>query len=78
MSFDVESGKWQHFYLFRRRRELEHKEIEEFWAQVECLNMPPPAVMDPTKELCTEEMTSDPASQTEEKTEGQRDWEDNK
>ena len=54
------------------------KEVEEFRAQVECLNMPPPAVIYPTKELCTEEMTSDPAAQTEKKTEGQKDWEDNK
>uniref|UniRef100_A0A3P9J3M4 Uncharacterized protein n=1 Tax=Oryzias latipes TaxID=8090 RepID=A0A3P9J3M4_ORYLA len=44
----------QHFYLFSRRRQLEEKEMEEFRAQVECLNMPPPAVMDPTKDLCPE------------------------
>lgn len=50
----VESGKRQHFYLFSRRRQLEEKEMEEFRAQVECLNMPPPAVMDPTKDLCPE------------------------
>ncbi|KAI3352460.1 hypothetical protein L3Q82_005414 [Scortum barcoo] len=54
MSFDVESGKRQHFYLFSKRRELEPREIEEFKAQVECLSMPPPVVMDPTKELCPE------------------------
>ncbi|XP_037619989.1 alpha-1-acid glycoprotein 1-like [Sebastes umbrosus] len=73
MSFDVESGKRQHFYLYSRRRELEQKEMEEFRAQVECLNMPPPAVMDPSKELCPEETAGDPAAQTEEKTEGQKD-----
>ncbi|KAF6718035.1 hypothetical protein FQA47_010696 [Oryzias melastigma] len=50
----VESGKRQHFYLFSRRRQLEEKEMEEFRAQVECLSMPPPAVMDPTKDLCPE------------------------
>ncbi|KAM7394102.1 hypothetical protein PAMP_020922 [Pampus punctatissimus] len=72
MSFDVESGKRQHFYLFSRRRELEQKEIEDFRAQVECLNMPPPAVMDPTRDLCPEEKASDPVAQTEEKTEGLR------
>ncbi|KAK9540050.1 hypothetical protein VZT92_002522 [Zoarces viviparus] len=55
MSCDVESGKRQHFYLFSRRREVDQEEIEEFRAQVECLNMPPPVVMDPTKELCPEE-----------------------
>uniref|UniRef100_A0A3B4YEZ7 Apolipoprotein M n=1 Tax=Seriola lalandi dorsalis TaxID=1841481 RepID=A0A3B4YEZ7_SERLL len=39
LSFDVESGKRQHFYLFSRRRQLEQKEIDEFRAQVECLNI---------------------------------------
>uniref|UniRef100_A0A8D0DDP5 Apolipoprotein M n=1 Tax=Sander lucioperca TaxID=283035 RepID=A0A8D0DDP5_SANLU len=62
LSFDVESGKRQHFYLFSRRRQLEQKEMEEFRAQVECLNMPPPAVMDPTKELCPQETAGDPAA----------------
>uniref|UniRef100_A0A3Q2EF52 Uncharacterized protein n=1 Tax=Cyprinodon variegatus TaxID=28743 RepID=A0A3Q2EF52_CYPVA len=50
MRMDVESGKRIHFYLFSRRRELKQEEMEEFKAQVECLNMPPPAVMDPTKD----------------------------
>uniref|UniRef100_A0A8C2XKM5 Apolipoprotein M n=1 Tax=Cyclopterus lumpus TaxID=8103 RepID=A0A8C2XKM5_CYCLU len=59
MSFDVESGKRQHFYLFSRRKEVEQKELDEFRAQVECLNMPPPVVMDPTKELCPEETTGE-------------------
>lgn len=67
MSSDVESGKRQHFYLFSRRRQLEQKEVNEFRDQVECLNMPPPVVMDPTKELCPEETTSSPATETEEK-----------
>ncbi|KAL6110167.1 orm1 [Pungitius sinensis] len=57
MHVDRESGKWQHLYLFSRRRELEQKELEKFRAQVECLNMLPPVVMDPTKELCPEEQT---------------------
>ena len=75
LSFDVESGKRQHFYLFSRRRQLEPEEIEEFTAQTECLKMPPPAVMDPTKELCPEGTAGDPTAQTEEKTKGQRSWE---
>lgn len=66
LSFDVDSGKRQHFYLFSRRRQLELWEIEEFRAQVECFNLPPPVVMDPTKELCPEQITSDPSA-TEEK-----------
>ncbi|XP_078127252.1 uncharacterized protein LOC144531151 [Sander vitreus] len=60
------------FYLFSRRRQLEQKEMEEFRAQVECLNMPPPAVMDPTKELCPKQTTSDPAAHTDAKTEVQK------
>ncbi|KAE8300020.1 hypothetical protein D5F01_LYC00151 [Larimichthys crocea] len=55
MRMIVESGKRQHLYLFSRRREVEQKEMEEYKAQVACLNMPPPAVMDPAKELCPEE-----------------------
>ncbi|XP_034733566.1 uncharacterized protein LOC117948160 [Etheostoma cragini] len=62
MRMNVESGKRQHFYLFSRRRQLEQKEMEEFRAQVKCLNMPPPAVLDPTKELCPEETAGDPAA----------------
>ncbi|XP_073324737.1 uncharacterized protein [Pagrus major] len=72
MHMNVESGKRQHFYLFSRRRQLEQEEIEGFTAQVECLKMPPPVVMDPTKELCPEETAGDPAPQTEEKTEEQK------
>lgn len=52
MRMNVESGKRIHFYLFSRRRRLEQEEMEEFQAQVRCLNMPPPAVMDPKKQLC--------------------------
>ncbi len=73
MRMYADSGKRQHFYLFSRRRQLEQTEMEEFRAQVECLNMPPPVVTDPTKELCPEEMAGDPAAQPEEKTEGQKD-----
>uniref|UniRef100_A0A8D0AQM8 Apolipoprotein M n=1 Tax=Sander lucioperca TaxID=283035 RepID=A0A8D0AQM8_SANLU len=62
MRLNVESGKRQHFYLFSRRRQLEQKEMEEFRAQVKCLNMPSPAVMDPTKELCPQETAGDPAA----------------
>uniref|UniRef100_A0A8C4EH70 Apolipoprotein M n=1 Tax=Dicentrarchus labrax TaxID=13489 RepID=A0A8C4EH70_DICLA len=57
MRMNVESGKRQHFYLFSRRRALDQNEMEEFRAQVKCLNMPPPVVMDPTKELCPEKTT---------------------
>lgn len=71
MHIHLVSKKQQHFYLFSRRRQLEQKEMEEFRAQVECLNMPPPVVLDPTKELCPEEAADDPAAQTEEKTEAQ-------
>lgn len=55
MRMDVELGKRVHFYLFSRRRQLGQEELEEFRAQVECLNMPSPVVMDPAKELCPDE-----------------------
>ncbi|TWW58531.1 hypothetical protein D4764_06G0000610 [Takifugu flavidus] len=61
ISFNVESGKRIHFYLFSRRRQLEEKEMEEFRRQVGCLKMPPPVVMDPANELCPEEGTSEAA-----------------
>ncbi|KAF3687540.1 hypothetical protein EXN66_Car003212 [Channa argus] len=73
MSFDVESGKRQHFYLFSRRRQLEQEEVADFRAQVKCLHMPPPVVMDPSKELCPEELVSNPGTQTEENREGKKD-----
>ncbi|XP_070768157.1 uncharacterized protein [Enoplosus armatus] len=69
MRINADSGKRQHFYLFSRRRALEQKEMEEFRAQVECLHMPPPAVLDPTKDLCPEKTAGDPAAPTEDKTE---------
>lgn len=55
MSFDVKSAKRIHFYLFSRRRRLEEQELEEFRRQAKCQKMPPPHVMDPTKELCPQE-----------------------
>lgn len=55
MRMNVESGKRIHFYLFSKRRQLEQEEMEEFKAQVQCLSMPPPVVMDPEKQLCSEE-----------------------
>uniref|UniRef100_A0A8C2XLP1 Apolipoprotein M n=1 Tax=Cyclopterus lumpus TaxID=8103 RepID=A0A8C2XLP1_CYCLU len=69
MRFDDESTKLQRLYLFSRSREVE---MEEFKAQVQCLNMPPPVVMDPNKELCTQQPTGDPAAQTDAKTEGRK------
>uniref|UniRef100_A0A087YQG5 Uncharacterized protein n=1 Tax=Poecilia formosa TaxID=48698 RepID=A0A087YQG5_POEFO len=59
LKFDVESGKRQHVYLFSKRRQLEEMEIEEFRDQAKCLNIPPPVVMDPTKEVCPEQHTTD-------------------
>lgn len=55
MRFEVKSGARIHFYLFSRRRQLEEQELQEFRRQAECLKMPPPHVMDPTKELCPQE-----------------------
>lgn len=43
-------------YLLSRRRELEQQEMEEFRAQLRCYNLPTPVVMNPTKELCPEQI----------------------
>lgn len=51
---------------------MTQEEAEEFGAQSKCLNMLPPIMMDPTKELCPEQISSDPAVQNEENTEGQK------
>uniref|UniRef100_A0A3B5ADJ7 Uncharacterized protein n=1 Tax=Stegastes partitus TaxID=144197 RepID=A0A3B5ADJ7_9TELE len=72
MRFNDESKKPVRFYLFSRTREVEQKDMEEFKAQTECLNLSEPALMDPTKELCPEEISIDAAAQTEEKTDGEK------
>uniref|UniRef100_A0A668AL37 Apolipoprotein M n=1 Tax=Myripristis murdjan TaxID=586833 RepID=A0A668AL37_9TELE len=72
---DLESKKLVSLdlYLISRRRKVEPKEMEEYKAQLECLNLPPPVVMDPTKELCPEQTSSEPAeAQTQEKTDKQQ------
>lgn len=57
MTFDAESPfhKSRDLYLLSRRREVLQQEMDEFMAQRECLNLPPPLVMDPTKDLCPEQ-----------------------
>lgn len=42
-------------YLLSRRRQVEEKEMEEFLDQLWCYKLPPPVVMDPSKELCPKE-----------------------
>ncbi|KAM7419058.1 hypothetical protein PAMA_016257 [Pampus argenteus] len=55
MRYDTETKKVQRLFLFSRRREVEQNEMDEFRAQVKCLKMSPPVVLDPTKELCPEQ-----------------------
>ncbi|CAL8332960.1 unnamed protein product [Merluccius merluccius] len=58
MRWDVESRRRASldvYLLSSRRREVEHGEMEEYRAQLECLGLPPPVVMSPTAELCPEE-----------------------
>uniref|UniRef100_A0A8D3E4M8 Apolipoprotein M n=1 Tax=Scophthalmus maximus TaxID=52904 RepID=A0A8D3E4M8_SCOMX len=57
LRFDNKAKQLRNVYLFSRRRELEQEEMEEFTAQTGCLDMLPPVLMDPTKELCPEEVT---------------------
>uniref|UniRef100_A0A3Q1BFE4 Apolipoprotein M n=1 Tax=Amphiprion ocellaris TaxID=80972 RepID=A0A3Q1BFE4_AMPOC len=59
MRFDDQSKKPVRFYLFSRKRDVEQKDLEEFKAQTECLKMSEPSIMDPTKELCPEEISVD-------------------
>lgn len=67
LTLDIEAPKYKSmdFYLVSKRREVDLKEMDEFRAQVKCLKMPLPVMMDPTKELCPEQ----PAAKTEEKAE---------
>lgn len=66
LSFHLKSPSYERLdlYLLSKKRELDQKEMEEFRAQLECLKMPPPVVMDPSKELCPEQ----PAAETDGKT----------
>ncbi|XP_034044159.1 uncharacterized protein LOC117526217 isoform X2 [Thalassophryne amazonica] len=70
MRWDVASKKRVSLdlYLLSRRQEVEQEEMEAFKAQLTCLHLPPPVVMDPMKELCPEETKNQtPAFQTVEK-----------
>lgn len=53
--FDKDSKEVERLWLFSRRREVEMEQLEEFRAQAECMKMLPPAVLDPTKDLCQEQ-----------------------
>ncbi|MED6259001.1 hypothetical protein ATANTOWER_015362 [Ataeniobius toweri] len=55
MRFANDLKKTERLWLFSRRREVEMEQLEEFRVQAECLKMLPPAVLDPTKELCQEQ-----------------------
>uniref|UniRef100_A0A3Q3E789 Uncharacterized protein n=1 Tax=Labrus bergylta TaxID=56723 RepID=A0A3Q3E789_9LABR len=61
----VDSGKLRNMYLFSRRREVEQKDMEEFRAQSKCVKGLPPAMMDPTKELCPDRPSDQPALESQ-------------
>ncbi|MED6267247.1 hypothetical protein CHARACLAT_010233 [Characodon lateralis] len=65
-------GQPSRLYLFSRRRAVEAKEMEEFKAQAECLSLSEHHVMDPTKELCPEQISRHAAAPTEATTEAQK------
>lgn len=50
--FDIASNDRLCLYLFSRGREVQPEELEEFNAQLECLGLLPPIMMDPSKKLC--------------------------
>lgn len=72
MRFDNESKDPLRLYLFSRSREMKEEEVEEFKAQAKCFNMLPPIMMDPTKELCPEHVSSDLADPNDATTDGQK------
>lgn len=51
-------------YLLSRRRQLSQPEMDEFTAQLRCLQLPPPVIMDPRKELCEEQHESHNSTST--------------
>ncbi|KAI3352458.1 hypothetical protein L3Q82_005412 [Scortum barcoo] len=52
LSMELPHKKSKELCLFSKRREVDPKELREFIAQVDCLNMPKPVVMDPNEGLC--------------------------
>uniref|UniRef100_A0A3Q3X6Z4 Apolipoprotein M n=1 Tax=Mola mola TaxID=94237 RepID=A0A3Q3X6Z4_MOLML len=67
LMFDVVSPDYKSvdLYLLSKRRALDQLEMDEFKAQVSCLNMPSPVVMDPTKDLCPEQPAAPPDKKEE-------------
>ncbi|XP_071359819.1 uncharacterized protein [Trachinotus anak] len=45
--------------LLSRRNKVSYAEQQEFMKQVECLNLPPPAILDPEKGFCPDESPSE-------------------
>ncbi|XP_076026420.1 uncharacterized protein LOC143016139 [Genypterus blacodes] len=74
MRWDVESKRRTSLdvYLVSRRREVDLKEMEEYSAQLKCLQLPPPVVMDPSKVLCPDQVSNKAAEEVEDKTEKQK------
>ncbi|XP_073324785.1 uncharacterized protein [Pagrus major] len=69
LRFDNMAKEVQRVYLFSRKREVEQKEMDEFTAQTQCLNLLPPVVKDPTKPICPGKMSNDAEAQPDAKTE---------
>lgn len=66
LSWETSSPFWsKELYLFSKRREVKQVEMEEFRAQVECLNMRPSIVMDPSKKLCPNSPSPEERAQLE-------------
>ncbi len=51
-NMDSPNYKMEELRLFSKRREVDQKELKEFAAQVECLKLPKPVVLNPLTELC--------------------------
>ncbi|CAF91835.1 unnamed protein product [Tetraodon nigroviridis] len=57
-TYYTEKNPYHSLQFLSRRKKVSDAELEEYNKQVQCLNLPSPAVLDPQKELCGEEMLS--------------------
>ncbi|XP_059197230.1 uncharacterized protein LOC131977794 isoform X2 [Centropristis striata] len=56
-NFTIGGRTFNSVQLTSRRDKVAAAELEEFTKQVECLNLPAPAIMDPEKGFCSDEVT---------------------
>ena len=63
--YTTERNTYSGLQLLSKRNEVTAAELEEFKKQVECLNLPPAAILDPGKGLCPDESLSQETQTTD-------------